>query len=151
MYQTTVIARSDGIWTSDVTNNYGTGAGYALGSAVTVSTVDKKNGTQQFTTTSTNAFAWWDGAVQSSTSFAKTNQPTYTSTYATDGFGTATSVTIADGRPRTVTIINDMNGQAIRRGEADNNPNAGDPHEAWYRFAGRQMGYVGNNGTLDSD
>lgn len=26
----------------------------------------------------------------------------------------------------------------------------GDPHEVWYRFAGKQIGYVGNNGTLDT-
>jgi hypothetical protein len=27
----------------------------------------------------------------------------------------------------------------------------GDPHEIWYRFGGKQMGYTGNNGTLDTD
>ena len=27
----------------------------------------------------------------------------------------------------------------------------GDPHEIWYRFGGKQLGYTGNNGTLDTD
>ncbi|MEA3017070.1 MAG: hypothetical protein QOI38_1792, partial [Sphingomonadales bacterium] len=42
-------------------------------------------------------------------------------------------VAIDDGRDRTVTIVNDLNGQAIRRDEADQT-SAGDPHEIWYRF-----------------
>lgn len=44
-----------------------------------------------------------------------------------------------------------MNQQVVRRDEQDNNGSAGDPHEIWYRFAGRAIGYVGNNGTLDID
>jgi hypothetical protein len=59
-------------------------------------------------------------------------------------------VAIDDGRDRTVTIVNDLNGQAIRRDEADLT-SAGDPHEIWYRFGGRQLGYTGNNGTLETD
>jgi hypothetical protein len=59
-------------------------------------------------------------------------------------------VAIDDGRDRTVTIVNDLNGQAIRRDEADQT-SAGDPHEIWYRFGGRQLGYTGNNGTLETD
>jgi hypothetical protein len=47
--------------------------------------------------------------------------------------------------------LSDIAGQALRGDESDNNYNAGDPHEVWYRFAGRQMGYAGNNGTLDTD
>jgi hypothetical protein len=43
-----------------------------------------------------------------------------------------------------------MNGQAIKRDEADNNSSAGDPHEIWYRFGGRQRGFVGNNGEPDA-
>ena len=35
----------------------------------------------------------------------------------------------------------------IRRDEYDNNWGAGDPHEAWYRLAGREIGYTGNNGS----
>jgi hypothetical protein len=69
-------------------------------------------------------------------------------TSAADGFGTPTSVTIADGRPRTVTITNDINGQAIRRDEADNNYTAGDPHEVppWPASPGG-AGLSGRHGT----
>jgi nucleoid-associated protein YgaU len=49
-----------------------------------------------------------------------------------------------------VTFRNDMNGQAIRRDEADNSSN-GDPHEVWYRFAGKQIGFTGNNGAPDGE
>lgn len=40
-------------------------------------------------------------------------------------------------------------GQVIKRDERDN-LSGGDPHEVWYRFSGRQIGYVGNNGSLDT-
>ncbi len=47
-------------------------------------------------------------------------------------------MTVADGRPRTVSYKSDVAGQVIKRDEADNNAGAGDPHEIWYRFAGRE-------------
>ncbi|HBK90837.1 MAG TPA: hypothetical protein DDZ68_04100, partial [Parvularcula sp.] len=56
---------------------------------------------------------------------------------------------INDGRPRDVTYVTDLNGQIIRRDEADGNTSNGDPHERTYRFAGKQIGYVGNNGGTD--
>ncbi|MGQ0588515.1 MAG: hypothetical protein ACT4N8_03130 [Sphingosinicella sp.] len=36
----------------------------------------------------------------------------------------------------------------MKRHEVDGQ-SGGDPHELWYRFDGRQMGHVGNNGTAD--
>jgi hypothetical protein len=60
------------------------------------------------------------------------------------------SVSIQDGRPRTVSFVNDFLGQVIRRDEADALA-GGDPHEIWYRMSGRQQAYVGNNGTIDVD
>ncbi len=59
------------------------------------------------------------------------------------------SAQINDGRQRTVTFTNDLFGQVLRRDETG--PATGSPHEVWYRFGGRQMGYVGNNGTLDTN
>jgi hypothetical protein len=61
------------------------------------------------------------------------------------------SAQINDGRARSVTYSNDLNGQVMRRDESDRNTSAGDPHEIWYRFGGKEMGYVGNNGTTDVD
>ena len=50
-----------------------------------------------------------------------------------------------------MTYKTDENGQIIRRDEADGNSGQGDPHEIWYRFEGRELGYVGNNGTTETD
>jgi hypothetical protein len=58
---------------------------------------------------------------------------------------------VGGSRPRTVYYKNGIDGQVLRRDEYDNYTSAGDPHEAWYRFGGKQMGYVGNNGTEDQD
>src|SRR5262245_34724332 len=45
-----------------------------------------------------------------------------------------------------------MMGQVIRRDEKDSQATLDDsPHEVYYRFAGRQLGYAGNNGTYDTD
>lgn len=50
-----------------------------------------------------------------------------------------------------MTFTNDELGQVIRRDETRpyNAPSsqAGSPHEVWYRFGGRQLGYTGNNGS----
>jgi hypothetical protein len=51
-----------------------------------------------------------------------------------------------NGRPRTVTYRTDLSFQIIRRDESDNISTQGDPYEIWYRFGGRQMGYVGTRG-----
>lgn len=75
----------------------------------------------------------------------------YTTGYSYDGSGHLLSAQINDGRRRTVTYTSDLSGQVIRRDEADTNYSAGDPHEIWYRFGGKEVGYVGNNGTLDTD
>jgi LysM repeat protein len=79
----------------------------------------------------------------------------YYSHYSYDAGGTLVSAQVNDGRPRKVTYLNDVSGQVLRRDEKDliepttTEPNkGGDPHEIWFRFGGKQMGYVGNNGTL---
>ena len=55
--------------------------------------------------------------------------------------------TIADGRPRHVAFVNDLAGQALARDEADRLAATGDPHQRWYRFDGREMGSISNDGT----
>jgi LysM domain len=57
-------------------------------------------------------------------------------------------VQVNDGRPRNVYYKTDLSGQVYKRDEVDTNA-AGDPHEIWYRFGGKEMGYIGNNGTSD--
>ncbi|MEA3064796.1 MAG: hypothetical protein QOJ27_1242, partial [Sphingomonadales bacterium] len=134
-------------------HDLGSGAGYALGAIVSTYTSTYKNNVYQNASTTTNSYAWYDGAVQSSIVYKpNTSQSTtYTTTFYYDTSGQLTSIYVSDGRPRSVTFINDVNGQAIKRDESDNKYNLGDPHEIWYRFGGRQLGYTGNNGTVETD
>jgi len=152
--ETTVSARRWETWKSHATHQFGEGAGYALGAVTQTATNDYKivNGAEQwqFGTTTTNSYGWHDGAVVSKQTFAKTGQATHETDYRYDGFGQLYRADIRDGRPRSVTFTNDMSGQVLRRDEADGLA-GGDPHEVWYRFGGRQLGFTGNNGTLDTD
>ena len=143
--------------TSTIVNDYGTGTGYALGAVLSSEADVARNGIDADApdTLSTTSYGWYDGAVASSSSHdsdtGSSSNTVYTNAYSYGGFGQLSSVQISDGRARTVTFTNDLHGQAIRRDEADANTTTGDPHEMWYRFAGREMGYVGNNGTLETD
>jgi len=74
------------------------------------------------------------------------SQPTnvWTTNYTLTGTGNVVSAAIADGHSRTVSYIADVNGQVLRRDEpiAYNLQYELDPHDIWYRFAGREMGHV---------
>jgi YD repeat-containing protein len=147
--ETVVTKRGSETHTNYINNDYGYGSNYALGSAVYTSSSNYKNGAYQNYTSTSTTYAWWDGAVQSTVS--TTQGTTANSTYYYDGNGRVTSIYVGGARPRSITFTNDMNGQVIRRDESDNNWSQGDPHEVWYRFNGKQMGYTGNDGTLDTD
>ena len=146
------------------TYDYGTisGGTYALGAPVTIATANREspNGSSWSNkpgTLTTNTYVWWDGAMQDETVYDNdtsngSNTP-WESQYnykALGGSANLVSVGIADGRPRVVRFLSDVMGQVLRRDESDN-LSGGDPHEVWYRFSGREMAYVGNNGTLDTD
>lgn len=109
-----------------------------------------KNGSYQYTATTSNDYAWYGSAVQSHVSYAQSGQSTKHSYYSYDGWGVLQSVSVQDGRPRSVAFTNDQFGQVIRRDESDNNYSQGDPHEVWYRFNGKQLGYTGNNHVLSA-
>ncbi|HZF41804.1 MAG TPA: hypothetical protein VEZ48_00140, partial [Sphingomonadaceae bacterium] len=59
---------------------------------------------------------------------ATDNSRTNWSYYRHDGGGQLLSVRIDDGRDRTVTYHNDLNGQTVRRVERDGDTSRGDPH-----------------------
>jgi YD repeat-containing protein len=132
-----------------ITYNYGSGSSYALGSYVSYTTKSYKNGSDSGApdTSMTNTYAWYDGATLSRTDYKKdvTSSTTYTSTYSLSPSGTVTSASINDGRPRTVTFKNDLDGKVVRRDEADNNSSQGDPHEVRYRYNGVETSFDGNN------
>jgi YD repeat-containing protein len=146
--------RDAGTFISITKNTFGTGSDYALGAVVTATTenivgLEKKS--ESFTST---VYEWRDGAVQRTVSHTpdKSKPGTvHTTQYGYNGWGHLESANIIDGRSRQVTFTNDMNGQVILRKEADGDTSKGDPFEFWYRFVGKEIGYTGNNGTLETD
>ncbi|MEA3065957.1 MAG: trimeric autotransporter adhesin, partial [Sphingomonadales bacterium] len=151
--ETTINRQGSDTITSYTSHDFGYGASYALGSVVSTSTSTYKNNAYQSNSTTTTSYVWFDGAAQSQISHRpNTSQSTvYNTAFNYDASGVLSSISVNDGRPRTVSFINDANGQAIKRDESDYAWNNGDPHEAWHRFGGKQIGMVGNNGTLDTD
>ena len=149
----TVVKQNSDTITTTNTNSYGSGSTYALGAVTSVLTGNYKNGSFQNNSSTTNTYHWYDGAVQATISHKPNTAQTttYTTTYNYNGWGTLSYITVADGRSRTISFMNDMNGQVLKRDEQDTNYSNGDPHEIWYRFNGKQLGYIGNNGTIDTD
>ncbi|WP_109807729.1 RHS repeat protein [Sphingosinithalassobacter portus] len=158
--ENTATRRGADTYLADSTYNYGTSGttSYALGSAASVTTKNYKNSRTTSgdsaapDTKTTNTYEWWDGAVQNKVEYdsdtGTTSNQVYVSTYSYNGSGQLKSAHINDGRPRTVTYLNAADGQVLRRDESDSSSaTVGDPHELWYRFGGKQIGYVGNNGT----
>ncbi|MES2443088.1 MAG: LysM peptidoglycan-binding domain-containing protein [Pseudomonadota bacterium] len=148
----TATKKTDGYtYQSSTIYDYGYGSAYALGSALTISTKNYRNNNDANApdTLTNNTYVWWDGAVQASISYKpNTSQSTtYYTTFTYNGLGQLGSVFVGDARARTVSFHLNADGQIVRRDESDNNWSNGDPHEVWYRFNGRQLGYTGNNGT----
>ncbi|WP_367185880.1 LysM peptidoglycan-binding domain-containing protein [Sphingomonas bacterium] len=148
--------------TTTTTNTYGDGTGtsYALGAVTSSGTTGYRvngGGTTTAPTTSTvTTYGWYDGAVQTQVDYTVAGSAAQHTYYTNSALGVFQSASVADGRARTITVTNNALGQAIRRDEADGTAwngttyTGGDPHEAWYRFDGKQVGYTGNDGTYDS-
>ncbi len=160
-FDTSSTLRSGVTYRADSTYDYGiigadaAATNYALGAARTITTINFENNVQKKTNLTTNTYVWTDGAQLGSVTFDPDTavagvNTTYYSYDTIGGQAQMFKATITDGRSRTVIFLNDMMGQAIKRDERDALA-GGDPHEVWYRFSGRQMGYVGNNGSIDSD
>ena len=159
-YETSSTAKSDGkTYTSTNNYTYAFGSEYLLGAVYQVSGTSHVSGSSTKGTLTTNSYDWFDGAVQSRIdSVADTSHPGKIgrSDFSYDGFGHLMTVGVdvdisagANARDRTIYFIHDGAGQIIRRDEIDGSSTDGDPHEAWYRFNGRELGYTGNNGTSD--
>jgi YD repeat-containing protein len=142
--------------TSIVTNQYGTGTGYGLGAMVSSATSESRLSGGTTTTSAsatTNSLAWWDGAVTASSSAATTptggTTTTIVTSYSYGADGSLQSVGVGGTAPYNVTFTNDLNGQAIARDRGALGTTG--PHELWYRYGGKTVGYTGNNGTQDTD
>jgi len=156
--ETDIYHQGSDIIQTDTTNQFGSGSAYALGAVTSSTTNTYKNSTFQATQQTATTYDWYDGAVQTQVDVTPdsyhTPGTTFHTYYSYSPTGVFTSAHVVDGRERWVTVTNDAMGQAVRRDEADLNydpTTGGDPHELWYRFDGRQVGYVGNNGTDDVD
>lgn len=111
------------------------------------------------TVTTTNSYARWDGAAtltgtQIVTDTASGTDTDFNTAYSYTPSGTIASAVVTDGRPRRVTWRSDVLGLTTRRDEAQTSgqPHAGgDPHAAWYRFDGQEIGTVGNDGAVPQD
>ncbi|RSY78556.1 LysM peptidoglycan-binding domain-containing protein [Sphingomonas koreensis] len=146
-----VVQRDGSIFqVSETANNYGSLAygNYALGAVVSSTTSVLRTNTPWSNSSVNNYYEWRDGAVLASTTLSGTTSGT--TYYTRNGSGVLQEANIYDGRQRKVTFHNDVNGQVLRRNEQDYAA-TGDPQEIWYRFNGKQMGYIGNNGTLNTD
>ncbi|WP_432199761.1 polymorphic toxin-type HINT domain-containing protein [Erythrobacter sp. W53] len=150
---TTNTKRGSDIFRSTTSYNYGVGAAYALGSVVSQASTNYKNNnnSQAANTSTTNTFYWRDGALQATIKHKpNSSQSTqYTTSFIYDGMGRLTQANVGDYYSQTVKFTNDELGQIIRRDETSTSNSTGAPHEVWYRFGGRQLGYTGNNGTAD--
>ncbi|WP_379551794.1 LysM peptidoglycan-binding domain-containing protein [Qipengyuania sp. DGS5-3] len=150
---TTNTKRGSDIFKSVTSYNYGVGAAYALGSVVSQASTNYKNNnnSQAANTSTTNTFYWRDGALQATIKHKpNSSQSTqYTTSFIYDGMGRLTQANVGDYYSQTVKFTNDELGQIIRRDETTTSNSTGAPHEVWYRFGGRQLGYTGNNGTAD--
>lgn len=135
--------------TTFVTNNYGEGTQYHLGSIVSSNSTVVKGTTTQFSSTTTNEYTWYSGAAIQTTYYNQTGQAQTNSIYNYSPAGVLNSVVVSDGRQRTINFINDGGGLALGRDELSSAST--NPRELWYRFDGREMGYIGNNGTLETD
>jgi hypothetical protein len=126
---------------------------------VSATSVNAKNydDSQAADTSTLTGYAWWDGAVQSTITHdgdtGNYSNPIYTTNFYYDAQGRLTQAGVGDYLNRAVIFTNDELGQIIRRDESRPYTapaaQAGSPHEVWYRFAGRQLGYTGNNGSND--
>lgn len=96
-------------------------------------------------------YAWYQGAVQQSINHTQTGSPagnTWFSYLHVAGQAVMTQASISDGRARTVNYATNLSGEVVKRWESASGTGAGAPTEYWYRFAGKEMGKVGNDGTL---
>ena len=155
-----------------ISYDYGSGAAYALGSVIgqTVTNTKRAYGSTSWSnqpgTLTQTSYAWYDGAVQaavyhdSDTGDGNTiasvtasgnfggGTKVFRTAYTLNALGQVAGAAVQDGIPKTNSYVLDGAGQIIRHDESRNSaPGEGAPHEVFYRFAGKQIGVSGNNGT----
>jgi len=150
----TITASTTYDYNADVGGGVYTGAyqgGSLIHSRASVARIANGSSTAQPTSDTVDSYSWWDQALQSGIAYkpdiggATVNR----TTLAYDSNGHLTTVSIADGRPRTVSYVTDAAGQILSRTESS--AAASNPVEYYYDFNGVRVGDIGNNGTSNTD
>ncbi|WP_019962477.1 RHS repeat domain-containing protein, partial [Woodsholea maritima] len=138
--------------TSRASLYYGANGNEALGSVLRNTTRHEVDNQFQSTNTTSYEYDWYSNAVQKaitvSSSVSSRNGVTTQSYINVGGQAWLTKANVTGGRARHINYTLDMSGQVIARDE-NNHTSTGEPHERWYRFGDKQMGYIGNNGNTD--
>lgn len=152
---TTITKRGSDTFQATATYGYGSGANYALGSPLTITTQNWTNGSSQATSETTNSYDWYEGAVTASVLYKLdvsqgTTQATPYTYEVIGGRAQLARVTIPSVPgmvTQTVHYRNDLSGQVLNRG---NGIGSGAPTEFFYRFGGKEMGHITNDGTRET-
>jgi YD repeat-containing protein len=152
---TTITKRGSNTYQATSTYGYGSGSGYALGSPLTVTTQNWANGSAQANSETTTSYAWYDGAVTSSVTYKQnagqgsTQSTPYT--YAVIGGRAQLAKVDIPSVPglaaQAVNYRNTLTGEILWRW---NGNGGGAPSEFFYRFGGKEMGHISNNGTRET-
>lgn len=128
---------------------------YALGQVGKIDTINYKNNnnSQAADTLLQYRYDLYEKATLSQSIYKpdKSQSTTYYNNYQIDSWGYTRQVDITDGRSRSVIIKHDENNQILSREEDELSYNRGNPRQIYYRFDGRQLGEISNDGTLNID
>ncbi len=128
---------------------------YALGQVGKIDTINYKdnNNSQAADTLLQYRYDLYEKATLSQSIYKpdKSQSTTYYNNYQIDSWGYTRQVDITDGRSRSVIIKHDENNQILSREEDEVNYSRGNPRQIYYRFDGRQLGEISNDGTLNVD
>jgi YD repeat-containing protein len=148
---TTTSVRSDGYYVANTTYDYnlrtasGRYDGAYQGVMVHSHTTATLGSTAQPDSDTTNTYQWWNGAKLS---FISGSQGS--TTYQYDNAGNLTTVYIQDGQPRNIYLVNNIQGEVIKR-DVVYGSGINAPHELRYYVNGTPVGDVTTDGAGTSD
>ena len=127
---------------------------YAMGQVGQISSVNSKNGVSANAPNTLQRYRYYffnDQTLSDILYTPNTSVPgtVHSNSSTFDDWGYVRAVQIADGRPRTVRFMHDENGHVLSREEDEANFHRGNPRQIYYRFDGKQLGEISNDGTAN--